>query len=820
MTHDNAGLHRAFGEAADTFATPPREFGMMPFWMLNDDLDDDELLRQVREFHDKGFGGFIPHARVGLSRRVGYLTDEWFRIMLLLADEAAKLGMKICLYDEGSYPSGSACGRVVAANPSHAARCLISRARQVDGPTTGYWRPNGGRSMSDRLVAVVIARVVDGALVPESARALEVVGRELVRYDVPDGRWQLTAVLDVFSGGSIRGVHDEQDDSHPLAPPAGDLLKHDAVASFLRITHDAYYEHLKEHFGTTVVAMFTDEPNLLGRGARRGDMRPFTEGFLDDVRSYWDEDVERWLPALWHDVGPRTDEFRKVWSKAAQDRMEWVFYGAQGGWCEDHGIALTGHPPQSDEMSALKYFGWPGQDMVWRYIEPDSPKALEGAHSTAAKAASSATTLLRKPRSASEVCGAYGWRLSLDETKWLFDWHLVRGNNTFFPHAVFYSIRDRRAYESEPDLGVHNVWWPYFDQIADYVRRVSWVLSEGTPVQEVAILTDPNELAWTAAKVLFQHQIDFLYLDEQSVRHAPVEDGRMWLGEVGVRAVVCDPVTVPESVHEAVEEFRRAGGLVVESWSADTLADILTAHAAPDVVFTPDAGSRREDLRVTHYRKSGLDHYFLVNEGEAPISGFLSLSAVGAVAALDPTSGEVREWPAHLDAGRTRCPLRLERRQGLVLSVDSSATPATGATLPPVPGSVVAEINGPWEAHNPDGRTIDVPAPGDWASVIEWEMFSGTITYYASVELTEDAAGKARFLDLGSVGEIAEVFINGTHAGVRPWAPYVLPVDGLMVAGRSELEVRVTNSMANEFEGMRLPSGLLGPVVLRDAEVV
>ena len=50
------------------------------------------------------------------------------------------------------------------------------------------------------------------------------------------------------------------------------------------------------------------------------------------------------------------------------------------------------------------------------------------------------------------------------------------------------------------------------------------------------------------------------------------------------------------------------------------------------------------------------------------------------------------------------------------------------------------------------------------------------------------------------------------------WAPYVLPLRGALREGVNHLEVRVTNSMANTFDGRQLPSGLLGPVVLRSAE--
>ena len=168
-------------------------------------------------------------------------------------------------------------------------------------------------------------------------------------------------------------------------------------------------------------------------------------------------------------------------------------------------------------MSVLRYFQFPGQDMVHHYIEPGKASAVEGDHSVAAKAATSGARLQGARRILTEVCGAYGWGLTLDETKWLFDWHFVRGNNLMCPHAVYYSIRDRRAWESEPDLGVHNVWWPHFHHLADYGRRLSWLLADGQQVCDVAILGDGNDLPWRAAKQLYESQIDFLYLDDTAV---------------------------------------------------------------------------------------------------------------------------------------------------------------------------------------------------------------------------------------------------------------------------------------------------------------
>ena len=796
----------------NTFVDPPREFGIVPFWFWNDDLDEAELLRQIRAFYANGFGGFIPHARIGLSRQVGYLTDEFFRLIRIAVDEAARLGMKVVLYDEGSYPSGSAQGRVVAENPAYAARCLISLQRTIAGPARGYWHPNPGRALGDDLVCVVLGRETESnTLDPASLTCLDVQAPELVHYEVPQGNWRLIALWNVYSGGTIRGVFAEEEDQHAAAPPAGDLLNPAAVACFLRHTHDQYYAHLKDHFGQTVVGMFTDEPMVLGRDARRGsDPWPFTGGFLDDVQANWDADIRIWLPALWLDYGPRTADFRRVYTRAVYDRLERVFYGAQSRWCRDHGIALTGHPAESNDFGSLRAFHWPGQDMVWRWVTPGAESALVGPHSCAPKCASSAAAMWGSRRNATEALGAYGWQLTLDEAKWLLDWHLVRGNNLFYLHACFYSIRGRRVFESEPDIGIHNSWWPYFQILGDYLRRVSWLLTDGREVCNVAILTDPYNVAWPAAKCLYQGQIDFLYIDSQALAQAAIEAGCLRIGPHRFRAIVCDPPAMVAS--NVLSAFAASGGLVLADWQPTTLVDSLVAALGRDVDW-PAA----PDLRVLHYHKEDRHFYFFVNEGEEAIEGDLSLAAAGVLEYWDPLDGMVQAWPATTIEGRTYTHLRLERRQGLILAVDPHGKAVAEAMAPPLPGAVLTPIASSWHASDAEGNPLALPCPGDWAQHEGWETYTGRLRFGTSFMLSPAQIQQPLFLDLGYVGDIAEVILNDTTVGSRAWGSYVWRIDQFCQAGDNRLEVLVTNSMANRLEGLQRPSGLLGPISIRGA---
>src|SRR5690606_3743739 len=109
------------------------------------------------------------------------------------------------------------------------------------------------------------------------------------------------------------------------------------------------------------------------------------------------------LIALWYDVGKETAEIRKKFKKAINERLSRVYYRTLSEWCENHGIALTGHPERSDDIGLLKYFHIPGQDVVWRWVAPENEKGIVGEHSTAGKCSSDAARHRDRRRNLNEV---------------------------------------------------------------------------------------------------------------------------------------------------------------------------------------------------------------------------------------------------------------------------------------------------------------------------------------------------------------------------------------------------------------------------------
>ena len=104
----------------------------------------------------------------------------------------------------------------------------------------------------------------------------------------------------------------------------------------------------------------------------------------------------------------------------------------------------------------------------------------------------------------------------------------------------------------------------------------------------------------------------------------------------------------------------------------------------------------------------------------------------------------------------------------------------------------------------------------DISSPDRFPHFSGSVKYRTAFEARDGYS----VLDLGDVGEVAEVWLNGQRAGVRIDAPYRFDMAPYLQAGTNQLEVVVTSNLAHRRrDGLSCfiqipPTGLLGPISL------
>jgi len=124
------------------------------------------------------------------------------------------------------------------------------------------------------------------------------------------------------------------------------------------------------------------------------------------------------------------------------------------------------------------------------------------------------------------------------------------------------------------------------------------------------------------------------------------------------------------------------------------------------------------------------------------------------------------------------------------------------------------QLQAAWSVGEPGGPATPVAGLEDWRRWKGREEFSGTMRYRTRIPF-DTAAGRVA-LDLGEVGEIAEVRINGKPAGVRIAPPYQFDITKLVQPGLNTIEVDVTNTAQakwdDAFSRGDAVSGLLGPV--------
>ena len=116
----------------DRFREAPREFGILPFWFLNGELDPDEMRFQLRELREKGMHGVVLHGRYGLE--MPYLSERYLERIKVAADEAGRLGLATWIYDEMNWPSGTADKRVLAERPDLSQRYIECLGFTIRGP--------------------------------------------------------------------------------------------------------------------------------------------------------------------------------------------------------------------------------------------------------------------------------------------------------------------------------------------------------------------------------------------------------------------------------------------------------------------------------------------------------------------------------------------------------------------------------------------------------------------------------------------------------------------------------------------------------------
>ncbi|MCX6872707.1 MAG: glycosyl hydrolase [Verrucomicrobia bacterium] len=442
------------GSLSAEFAAPPYRYQARPLWFWNGKLDAEQTKRMVAGCKAAGYYGMgiLPCNGMGFD----FMSPEFLKQYKVAVDEAGKLGMKMCLYDEFWFPSGSAGGLLASKHPEALGKRLDMLATEVNGPM--------------EITQTVPDGTLMGAVAMETTtkRRLDITASikdGTLRWKVPDGAWKVMIFTCVRDGGA--GLVD--------------YLEPKAVNAFIELTYQAYHDAMPDHFGTTIDGAFYDEPAFYHVQGGRA----WTDRFNEYFRARFKTEPITLYPALWFDIGPDTAAARNALFGMRTELYTTGFVKTISDWCTAHHMDLTGHADQEevvnpvigtvgDLIKSFKYQSMPGIDQVFAY----------GRASRAYKVVSSAANNYDRPQVVTECYG--GIDLPLPNLyKEAMD-QFAKGINTMVPHAVWY---DSATIVFKPDLSPDAPkYGPELPAYNQYIGRLQRMLQGGRHVADIGVL--------------------------------------------------------------------------------------------------------------------------------------------------------------------------------------------------------------------------------------------------------------------------------------------------------------------------------------------
>ncbi len=453
----------------EEFINPGKEYRPSPFWSWNNRLDPEELRWQVREFADKGFGGYFMHSRVGLA--TPYLSDEWMECIGACLEEGRRVDVESWLYDEDKWPSGFAGGMVPAKGDEYRSKKLVMKRLKREGLEEAIADPSN-------IAVFQITFNSDGSI--KSSRRVkssdDVEGEgELFTFKV-----EVTGKSNWFNGESYV-----------------DLLDPKVTEEFLKVTIDRYAEYFQESFGEYMPGIFTDEPNYHSHRSVWPDLPsiPWTmemPSYFKKVNGY---DVTDKLPLIFFDGEGCFKVRYDFWRTLTRRFIEsWTIPYSRR--CDKYGLKMTGHYLCEDNlimqtmnigaaMPHYEYMHVPGIDHLGRNI--NDPLTL--------KQCSSVAHQFNRKRILCEIFGCSGHSMTFEDQKWIADFHFALGITFLCPHLSLYTQKGDGKRDYPPTISYHQTYWPYYKLINDYFSRAGYLLSQGRYCADILLL-HPISSVW------------------------------------------------------------------------------------------------------------------------------------------------------------------------------------------------------------------------------------------------------------------------------------------------------------------------------------
>lgn len=664
--------------AAERFADPPGSARILPIrhrWP-----DDPEAARmQLATDLANGFGG----AATNVDFR-GYLEDEaaWARLRDIVTT-AREAGASLWLYDEEGYPSGAAGGIVLRDHPEYEARGLLVAEAVSRGEAVELTAPPG------RVVMAVALPLGDDGVDLTRAVPLTATAGGPLRFEPRGGEWLVQIICDDVL---YEGTHATNNVFRDRRVP--NLLVAEATDYFLRVTHDRYAERFGANLGDTFVSTFTDEPSLMSVFLKPMPYRPLPWS-PDLPRAYqarWGEEIWPILPLLAAD-GPGAGRARyRYWQLIAETTAA-NYFGVIRRWCEAHGLRSGGHllyeepllmhvPFYGDFMASARELTAPSIDCLTSLPET-VPQHIGKLVASAGELEQNTVTMSEASDFAQRYRPAGDTRplVQVSEAQIRGSLHRqqISGINTFTSYYTWDGRDQAELRRLNEQIGRVNTLIRGGHLVADVavVYPVNSVWPHYRPRQHLA--TDaPGAVAiaqafQSAVDQLFGAGRDYCLVDARGLAEATVEGDTLVHGDLRWRVLVLPGVeTLPAAAWAQVAAFARGGGAVValgprprnseaefpspavqalgeELFGAggrgvwlDAGEEILLAAVVDGLLERDVSWQPAGPLRTTHRRVEEHDLWLVINDGDQPWSGTITVAGEGEGELWDPVDGSRR----------------------------------------------------------------------------------------------------------------------------------------------------------------------------------
>jgi hypothetical protein len=800
----------ALADLERLFRTPPDEARiMMRWWWFGPAVTKAGLEREMRLMKDGGIGGFeiqpvypvvLDDAAQNLVTHP-FLSGAFIEDVRFAAQKARELGLRADVTLGSGWPFG--------------------------GPQVGITQAAGKLRIERVAVPAGSMRVP----VPDIRGGEHLMAAFLAPAAAPvttDGLREVTTIADGILQLQDRAPH-ARDVLFFISSRTGMMVKRPAVGAegFVLNHYDrAALDHYLKTVGEPLLSAFDrTPPYAVFCDSLEVYESDWTDDFLEAFKARRGYDLRPLLPALLLDAGATSAAVRHDWGQTLTELLDERFLGPIQAWARQRGtrFRLQGYGIPPATISSNAGIDLPeGEGAQWKTMRASRWAASIG-HLYDRRVISSETwTWLHSPV----------FRATPLDMKAEADLHFLQGINQLIGHGWPYTA-DGVAFPgwrfyAAGVFNEKNPWWIVMPDVTRYLQRVSFLLRQGTPANDVALYL-PIDDAWarfvpgkvgSLIEALAQlvgpdvipsvlaagFNLDFV--DDGVLAGAKADTGQLIVGQNRYRAIVLPAVErIPPATLRALESFARQGVRVLATRRTPLLAPGHLATAADHAAVEATAGrlfrdaspagmfveretdlgaalragvqpdvavsSGASDVGFVHRRTEAADLYFVVNTSNVR----LSMDATFRV-----NASQAQRWNSMTGDTAPIAVRRTAGREAATLVLDLAPYESTVIVFPtgasgPKPGPATRtgalpaalDISANWRvAFGPAG------VPAEWTTLRSWtddeatRFFSGVAGYEKAVEVPVAMlrSGLSVQLDLGAPKAIE---VGGPRARVQAW---------------------------------------------------